>query len=98
MRSRATYIFQYYNMVGKMIIDTNRKVNFGIYKWTKYTNYGERMHGEFKTNNIDIYTDNKEKTKLYYVSDILKNWIKSKLTYFDKKGNKRVTTSENGRL
>jgi hypothetical protein len=85
-------------MVGKMIIDTNRKVNFGIFKWSKSTNYGYRTHGEYRTNNIDIYYDKQDKTKLYYVSDILKNWLKSKLTYFDKKGNKRVTTSENGRL
>lgn len=85
-------------MVREMIIETNRKVNFGIYKWTKYTNYGQRMHGEYKTNNIDIYTDTKDKTKLYYVSDVLKNWLKSKLIYFDKWGKKHTTTSEKGGL
>ena len=81
-----------------MIIDTNRKVNFGIYKWTKCTGYGQITHGEYRANNIDVYYDKRDKTKLIYVSDMLRNWIKSKLTYFDKKGNKRVTTSENGRL
>lgn len=81
-----------------MIVETNRKVNFGIYKWSKTTGYGQRTHGEYRANNIDVYYDSNDKTKLIYVSDMLRNWIKSKLTYFDNRGNKRVTTSENGRL
>lgn len=84
-------------MVRKMIIDTSRKVNFGIYKWSKPTSYGERTHGVYKGYNIDIYKDKQDKTKLYYVSDQIKNWIKSKLEYFDK-GIKKVVYSENGRL
>ena len=79
-----------------MIIETNRKINFGIYKWTKYTEYGHHDHGVYRNNNIDIYHDKKDNMKLIYISDILRNWIKSKLTYFDNKGNKRVTTSERG--
>lgn len=82
-------------MVREMIIETNRKVNFGIYKWTKCTGYGQRTHGEYKANNIDVYYDSKEKTKLIYVSDMLRNWIKSKLTYFDR-GKKREITSIKG--
>jgi hypothetical protein len=83
-------------MVREMIIDTSRKVNFGIFKWTKSTNYGYRTHGEYRTNNIDVYYDRNDKTKLIYVSDMLRNWIKSKLTYFDNRGKKRTTTSERG--
>ena len=81
-----------------MIIETNRQVNFGIYKYTKYTRYGYRDVGVYKGNNIDIYHDTTDNTKLIYVSDKLRKWLKSKLTYFDKFGNKKVTTSENGRL
>ena len=84
-------------MVRQMIIDTSRKINFGIYKGIKKTGYGQRMYGTYKGNNIDIYYDKQDKTKLFYVSDQLRNWIKSKLVYFDK-GNKKVVTSENGRL
>lgn len=76
-----------------MIIDTSRKVNFGIYKGIKKTNYGQCVCGTYKGKNIDIYTDKNDKTKLFYVSDEFKNWIKSKLIYFDN-GVKKVIRSE----
>ena len=80
-----------------MDIKPINQVNFGIYKGIKRTGYGQCTHGEFKGYNIDIYYDTKDKTKLYYVSDKIKNWVKSKLEYFDK-GKKKTVISENGRL
>ena len=76
-----------------MIIDTNRQVNFGIYKGTRKTSYGQWNNGVYKGKNIEIYTDKKDNAKLYYVSDQFRNWIKSKLEYFDK-GIKKVIRSE----
>ena len=76
-----------------MIIDTNRQVNFGIYKGSKVTSYGHWDYGVYKGKNIEIYTDTRDKAKLYYVSDQFRNWIKSKLEYFDK-GIKKVIRSE----
>ena len=82
----------------KMIVETNRKnINFGIYKCTNYTKYGYRDYGTYKDKNIEIYHDTKDKSKLFYVSDILLNWIKYKLEYFNK-GKKRTVISENGKL
>ena len=80
-----------------MIIDTSRNVNFGIYRGIKRTGYGQCTHGEYKGYNIDIYYDKRDKTKLIYVSNQLKNWVKSKLEYYQK-GIKKVVYSENGRL
>ena len=65
---------------------------FGIYIKTKYTKYGLVDYGVYKGNNVEIYQDYKDKTKLYYVSDKLRNWIKSKLIYFQN-GIKRITRS-----
>lgn len=66
---------------------------FGIYKGTKFTHYGQCDYGIFRNKNIEIYTDKADKTKLYYVSDIVRNWIKSKLIYFQN-GIKKVVRSE----
>lgn len=65
-----------------MIIETNRKINFGIYKYSKITPYGNRITGEYKDKIIDIYNDTNKNIKLYYVSDKNNNWIKSKLVYY----------------
>ena len=66
---------------------------FGIYLRTKKTAYGHCDIGKFKENNIEIYHDYKDKTKLYYVSDKVRNWIKSKLIYFER-GIKKIVRSE----
>ena len=66
---------------------------FEIYQGTKYTHYGQCDYGVFKNKNIEIYFDKQDKTKLYYVSDLLRNWIKSKLIYFEN-GIKKITRSE----
>lgn len=76
-----------------MIVETNRKTNFGIYKYTKYTNYGHCDYGVYKNKNIEIYNDVKDNMKLYYVSDMFRNWLKSKLIYFVD-GIKKTTRSE----
>jgi hypothetical protein len=70
---------------------------FGIYLRTRKTGYGHCDIGKFKGNNIEIYHDNETKSKLYYVSDNLRNWIKSKLIYFER-GFKRIVRSENARI
>lgn len=70
---------------------------FGIYIKTRKTSYGHCDIGKFKGNNIEIYHDNSSKSKLYYVSDNFRNWIKSKLIYFER-GIKRIVRSENGRI
>lgn len=80
-----------------MRIDAINNVNFGIYKGSRITGYGQCDYGIFRGNNIEIYHDTKDKTKLIYISDQLKNWVKSKLEYFDK-GKKRTVISTNGRL
>lgn len=79
-----------------MNIQPTLPVNFGIYKGTKPTRYGKIDTGLFKGNKIDVYysyENNKIKHKLYYVTDSLGNWIKSKLIYFDDFGEKKVIKS-----
>ena len=69
-------------------------ISFGIYIKTKKTSYGQCDIGKYKGKNIEIYNDFKDRTKLYYVSDELRRWIKSKLIYFEK-GIKKIIRSEN---
>lgn len=71
----------------------NLCTSFGIYLRTKKTAYGYCDIGKYKGNNIEIYNDYADKTKLYYVSDILRRWIKSKLIYFDN-GVKKIVRSQ----
>ena len=66
---------------------------FGIYKGHKPTHYGEYTWGKYKDYNIEIYDARKENMKLQYVSDKVRNWVKSKLIYFQD-GIKRITRSE----
>ena len=68
---------------------------FGIYIKTRKTPYGQCDIGRFRDKNIEVYTDYQEKTKLYYVSDSCRNWIKSKLIYFIE-GIKKIIRSEAG--
>lgn len=68
-------------------------ISFGIYIKTKKTSYGQCDIGKYRNKNIEIYNDFKDKTKLYYVSDELRRWIKSKLIYFDK-GIKQIVRSQ----
>lgn len=79
------------------IYEPTYKPTFGIYIKTRKTSYGHCDIGKFKGNNIEIYHDNETKSKLIYVSDSIRNWIKSKLVYFER-GFKRIVRSENGRI
>lgn len=72
---------------------TQPKPTFGIYLKTRKTPYGYCDIGRYNGNNIEIFNDTKDKTKLYYVSDKFRNWIKSKLVYFEK-GIKKIIRSE----
>ena len=63
-------------------ITTYNPISFGIYIKTKQTAYGHCDIGKYRGHNIEIYHDYTDKTKLYYVSDKVRNWIKSKLVYF----------------
>lgn len=75
-------------------IDTTKpQPSFGIYLKTRKTSYGHCDIGRYKGINIEIYHDNESKSKLYYVSDKVRNWIKSKLIYFEK-GIKKIIRSE----
>lgn len=73
-----------------------KPIQFGIYKGTKVTGYGKCVYGKYKNNNIEIYTDTKDNAKLYYVSDNLRRWIKSKLIYFHNGIKKIVRSNSNG--
>ena len=68
-------------------------ITFGIYIKTRKTNYGHCDYGKYKENNIEIYHDYESKSKLIYVSDKVRNWIKSKLFYIQD-GIKRISRSE----
>ena len=72
--------------------------SFGVHIVTRTTSYGNRATGLLKNCTLDVYTvtENGELTqKLYYLSDKLGNWVKSKLKFY--KGNKvyKVIRSEN---
>ena len=69
------------------------KPSFGIYISTKQTPYGECVYGNYRGYNIEIYNATKDKAKLYYVSDIYRNWIKSKLIYIQD-GIKKILKSQ----
>lgn len=67
--------------------------SFGIYKGTKSNGNIIYNYGKYRDYNIEIYSDTKEKSKLYYISDIVMRWVKSKFVYFQN-GEKRVQRSE----
>lgn len=71
---------------------TTYNPSFGIYKGTKITSYGKCTYGNYKGYNIEVYDDVKDKAKLYYVSDNIRRWVKSKLVYLDN-GIKKVLKS-----
>lgn len=76
-----------------MFVQIINNVPFGIYKGSRLTPYGEKVYGQYKGYNIEVYTakeENNLKHKLFYVSDFLLNFIKSKFIYFDLNNNKRI--------
>lgn len=71
-------------------------VSFGIYLRTRKTSYGQCDYGVFKNHNFEFYTakeNGKLVHKLAYVSDFFRNFVKSKLTYFEN-GIKKIVRSE----
>ena len=83
-----------------MRIDTSSQISFGIYKNTRVTSYGQCVSGVFRNKNIEIYSakeDGRLIHKLFYVSDSVRNFIKSKLIYFEN-GNKKIVRSYGNRF
>ena len=72
---------------------TPKPISFGIYQKTIKSAYGTCVIGEYKGDNIKIYTNKYDKTKLFYISDRFRNWIKSKLIYFEN-GVKKIKRSK----
>ena len=70
--------------------------SFGIYKGSKPRAYGEYRWGFYKGYKIEVYDAYNYKQKLIYVSDKLKNFVKSKLFYIEN-GVKKVTKAEGRR-
>lgn len=75
---------------------TTYNPSFGIYKGIKRTSYGKCTYGNYKGYNIEIYDDVKDKAKLYYVSDNIRRWVKSKLVYLDNGIKKIIRSNSNG--
>ena len=78
-----------------MIVETSRKPTFGIYQQS-YKKMGcDVVTGVVNNKRIDIYTkykqdfggnvNNQIEMKLYYISDLAGNWLKSKLKYYSGK-------------
>ena len=69
-------------------------INFGVRVTPKIRDYGDRKviqeTGIINNKKLDIYyaynQDKKLEHKLFYLSDLVGNWIKSKLQYFNKDG------------
>lgn len=76
-----------------MDIQPIQPVNFGILKKVKKRVYGNYMEGTYKGYNIEIYDAYKFNQLLIYVSDKCRNFIKSKLIYWEN-GIKKVTRAE----
>ena len=80
-----------------MIVETHRKISFGVYRGTKYTHYGKVDTGIINNKKLEIYKtyeNNELKHKLYYLQDQVGHWIKSKLLFFkDNKVDKVVRSN-----
>ena len=77
-------------------------ISFGIYKQTKISDSGYRKVvrdiGIVNNKKIDIYNAYEDGTlvhKLYYLSDLVGNWIKSKLKYITNGKVSKTVRSEN---
>ena len=93
-----TDIYNSYLVDWQMKLQPTNPVNFGIYQQTKITRYGKIDKGIINGKKLDIYTsyeNGKVKHRLYYLTDLAGNWIKSKLKYFDDKGELKTIRSTN---
>lgn len=81
----------------KVPIVTQPKPNnptFGIYVKTKPMWYGYVTEGKYKGHTIDVYTafeNNKIRHKLFYVTDAVNKWLKTKLIFY--KDGEKVSTA-----
>lgn len=75
-----------------MNIKPIENTSFGIYKQTIATSYGQKVIGAYKNKNISIHYDYRDNTKMFYITNSLNKWIKSKLEYFQN-GVKKVIWS-----
>ena len=76
-----------------MKVQPTDSIAFRIYKGSKIRPYGEYKWGVYRDKKIEIYDAYKHNQKLIYVSDKFKNFIKSKLTYWQD-GIKKITRAE----
>lgn len=77
-------------------IGTQTNTSFKIYKKTRLTDFGQCVYGTYKNQNIEVYSKKENGNlihKLFYVSDCVRRFIKSKLIYFEN-GKKRVLRGE----
>lgn len=72
----------------------SKPISFGVFKQRIATSYGYKDIGEYKGKTITIHHDITDNTKMFYVADNLKNWIKSKLVYLQN-GVKKIIISKN---
>lgn len=68
-------------------------ISFGIYKGCKSREYGQYLWGEYKDYKIEVYDAYNYGQKLIYIADKFKNFIKSKLIYWQD-GVKKTTQCE----
>jgi hypothetical protein len=64
---------------------TTNSPTFGIYLSTKPTWYGYVTEGRYKGHTIDVYTafeNRKIRHKLFYVTDAVNKWLKTKLIFY----------------
>lgn len=76
-----------------MHVNSVDNVSFKIYKSSSPREYGQYMLGQYKDYRIEVYDAYKYRQKLIYVTDKVKNFIKSKLIYWQD-GKKKVTRAE----
>ena len=80
-----------------MDIQPIQPINFGILKKIKKRSYGTYMEGSYKGYNIEVYDAFKFNQFLIYVSDKCRNFVKSKLIYWEN-GEKKITKSEGRKI
>jgi len=70
-----------------------KPISFGIYKCSVVTSYGRKDIGAFRDKIITIHHDYRDNTKMWYVTNSIGKWIKSKLVYFQN-GIKKIIWSK----
>lgn len=60
------------------------QLTFGIHINMTKTRYGKHEVGKYKDKIINIYTDERDGTKLYDIYSIFGKWLGAKYVYFQK--------------